>query len=192
MKKILQSIWDISYKIWLFLFVISAVICIAALRDNNQTMSKLRQDVYTVDKNNGDINTALNNLRNYIYAHMNTSLSSGTNIKPPIQLKYTYQRLYDVKYNQLQDTNQQIYNAAKNACLPTTSGTYDPDRLACIGQYAINHGVNGANINISPALYQFDFASPTWSPDLAGWSLVLSIIFLLLFLASYGYHRFAE
>jgi hypothetical protein len=192
MKKILSSIWNISYKIWLFLFVITAIICVAAMRDNNQTMSKLRQDVYTADQNNGDVNAALNNLRNYIYAHMNTSLSGGSNIKPPIQLKYTYQRLYDAQYNQLQDTNQQIYNAGKNACHPTTSGTYDPARLACIEQYAINHGVAGANINISPVLYEFDFASPAWSPDLAGWSLLIGIAFFLLFAIRYGYHRFAE
>jgi hypothetical protein len=37
--------------------------------------------------------------------------------------------------------------------------------------------------NISPSLYEFDFVSPTWSPDLAGWSLVASTMLLLLFIS---------
>jgi hypothetical protein len=191
MKKILQNVWDISYKIWLGLFVVSAIICISALRHNNQTMLKLRQEVYAADKNNGDVNAALNNLRSYVYAHMNTNLSSGSSIHPPIQLKYTYQRLYDAQYNQLQAANQKIYDNAKNAC-PGRENGYDAARIACVQNYAVNHGVSGASINIPAGLYEFDFVSPTWSPDLAGWSLVASIVFLLLFVIRYGYHRLAE
>lgn len=191
MKKTLQTVWQISYKAWLLLFAVSAVVCIAALRDNNQTMSKLRDQVYTADKNGGDVNAALNNLSSFVFAHMNTSLSSGTNIKPPIQLKYTYQRLYDAQYNQLQAANQKIYNDAKNAC-PGISNGYDAARIACVQNYAVNHGVSGANVNIPAGLYEFDFVSPTWSPDPAGWSLALSILFLLLFIVRYGYHRLAE
>lgn len=181
MKKILQKIAAVSAKTWLFFSIIMAIICVISLRHNNQTMTKLRDQVYVADKNNGDVNAALNKLRSYVFAHMNTSLSTGTNIKPPIQLKYTYQRLYDAQYNDLQAANQKIYDAGKNAC-PGVANTYDPNRLACIENYAVNHGVSGANINIPAGLYEFDFISPTWSPDLAGWTLLLSAIFLLAFL----------
>lgn len=191
MRGFLTKIWKISAKTWLYLFIVTAIICILALRHNNQTMVKLRDDVYAADKNGGDVNTALNKLKNYIFAHMNTSLDSGSNIKPPIQLKYTYQRLYDARYNDLQASNQKIYEAGKKAC-PGLANGYDPDRLACIENYAVNHGVRGANINIPAGLYEFDFVSPTWSPDLAGWTLVLSVIFLSLFLARFGFYRFKE
>ena len=30
--------------------------------------------------------------------------------------------------------------------------------------------------NIPDSLYKFDFVSPTWSPDLAGWSLLVAIV----------------
>jgi len=182
MKQIFRRIGAVSAKTWLYLFAVTAVICVIALRHNNQTMVKLRDQVYAADKNNGDVNGALNKLRGYVFAHMNTSLSTGTTIKPPIQLKYTYQRLYDAEYNDLQAANQKIYNDGKNAC-PGPSNAYDPDRLACIENYAVNHGVSGANINIPAGLYEFDFVGPTWSPDLAGWTLLLSAIFFIAFAA---------
>jgi len=181
MKQIFHKIAAVSAKTWLYLFAVTAVICVISLRHNNQTMTRLRDQVYAADKNNGDINGALNNLRSYVFAHMNTSLSTGTNIKPPIQLKYTYQRLYDAAYNDLQTANQKIYNDGKNAC-PGIANGYDPARLACIENYAVNHGVQGANINIPAGLYEFDFVSPSWSPDLAGWTLLLSGVFFVAFL----------
>jgi len=188
MQDFLTRIWKISAKTWLYLFIAAAFICILSLRHNNQTMVKLRNDVYAADKNDGDVNTALNNLRNYIFGHMNTSLSTGTNIKPPIQLKYTYQRLYDEKYNDLQAANQKIYNAGKIAC-PGAPNTYDPDRLACIENYAVRHGVSGANINIPAGLYEFDFVSPAWSPDLAGWTLLLTAVFFAAFIIRFTFTR---
>jgi hypothetical protein len=151
-KEKLSQLKKIPSYVLLGLFIVSALICITALRHNNQTMIKLRSQVYTADQNNRDINTALNNLRKYVYAHMNTDLSSGGNsIKPPIQLKYTYQRLQD-----------QQEEAIRRGQTPTP---------------------------IPAAQYQFDFISPTWSPDLAGWSLVISVLLLLAFLASFGLER---
>lgn len=186
MEKTIRKVSTIPAKTWLCLFAATAVVCVISLRHNNQTMVKLRDQVYAADQNNGDVNGALNKLRGYVFAHMNTSLSTGTNIKPPIQLKYTYQRLYDAQYNDLQTANQKIYNDGKNAC-PGAANTYDPNRLACIENYAVNHGVSGANINIPAGLYEFDFVSPTWSPDLAGWTLLLSAFFLLALLLKAGF-----
>lgn len=150
-----------------------------ALRHNNQTMVKLRDAVYAADKDNKDINVPLNNLRSYVYAHMNTNLASGSNnIKPPIQLKYTYQRLVEVQQNQLQVANQQIYTDAQNYCRSTNNVSFD---TPCVQNYVVNHGVKSANTNISAGLYQFDFINPRWSPDLAGWSLLTSIVLLITF-----------
>ena len=144
-----------------------------ALRHNNQTMIKLRDALYTADQKNGDVSAALNNLRQDVYAHMNTNLSSGkNNIKPPIQLKYTYQRLYEAQLNQIQAANQAIYSSAQIYCHNNAPQNSTAAQLSCVQNYAVNHGVQEANIKIPAGLYQFDFASPSWSPDLAGWSLV--------------------
>ncbi len=142
-------------------------------------MVGLRAAVYTADKDNKDVNTALNNLRKYVYSHMNTNLSGGNNnIKPPIQLKYTYQRLYQDQQGQVEAANQKIYTDAQNYCQSINQAYFGTTRVPCVQNYVVNHGVKEANINIPAGLYQFDFVSPSWSPDLAGWSLVASLILL--------------
>jgi hypothetical protein len=187
MKKWFHKIMAVSAKTWLYLFLATAIICVLALRHNNQTMASLRDDVYAADKSSGDVNTALNKLRAYVYAHMNTSLSSGgNNIKPPIQLKYTYQRLYDAQANQVQSANQQIYTDAELYCQSINKAYFGTTRVPCVQNYVINHGIKAASINIPAGLYEFDFVSPAWSPDLAGFSLAASFIFLAAFLLRGG------
>jgi preprotein translocase subunit SecF len=190
MKKILEKLAGISYKTWLYLFLISGIVCVFALRHNNVQMARLRDAVYAADQNNGDVNTALNNLRKYVYAHMNTNLSSGQgNIKPPIQLKYTYQRLYDTRLAEVQSANQQVYLDAQFYCHTHADQNSVSAQQGCIQNYAVNHGVGGAAINIPAGLYEFDFVSPSWSPDLAGWSLITTVIFFIAFVIRYGTFR---
>lgn len=183
---------QVPYWVFLAAFLVSAAITVAALRHNNQTMIRLREEVFAADKNNGDVNAALNNLRRYVYAHMNTDLSSGGNaIKPPIQLKYTYERLQAAEQNKVKSNNDQIYTEAQNYCqLQNSTDFSGRNRVPCVQDYVTTHSAQGATI--PPALYQFDFVSPNWSPDLAGWSVVLSSILLLLFLVSFAIDRLVK
>jgi hypothetical protein len=185
-KKQAQSFKQYPYKVFLTLFLVSLFICIYALRQNNQTMIQLRNEVYAADKNNGDVNKALNNLRAYVYAHMNTNLSSGNNaIKPPIQLKYTYERLQSKEQKKANSTNSQIYTDAQAYCQQLNPTDFSGrNRVPCVQNYVTSHGGVGANA-VPVSLYQYDFISPAWSPDLAGWSLILSIFFFLLLVASF-------
>ena len=172
-------------KAWHFLVltIISLVVSILALRANNLEMVNLRQALYTADKNNQNVSLALDNLQKYVTSHMNTSLTNGnSSVYPPLQLKYTYQRLLDEQGQALNGNNSQIYTDAENYCqakIPNGfSGRY---RVPCIEQYISSHKLA---VPVIPAsLYEFDFVSPTWSPDLAGWSLVVSALFGLLFIA---------
>jgi hypothetical protein len=187
MKKIMQKVSGISSRTFLYLFAVSALVCIFALRHNNEHMIKLRNAVYAADQANGDVNQALNSLRQYVYAHMNTDLSSGHNgIKPPIQLKYTYQRLYDAQLSQVQTANQAVYSAAQQYCHGAANQNSQAAQNTCIQNYAAGHGVKGTDINIPKGLYEFDFISPAWSPDLAGWTLVLSLTFFIGFAVKFA------
>lgn len=171
----------------MYLFIAGSIVSVLALRQNNQTMMELRSAVYAADKDNKDVNAALNNLRRYVYGHMNTNLSSGNNnIKPPIQLKYTYQRLYEARQSQVESANQKIYTDAQNYCQSINNAFFGTTRVPCVQEYVVNRGVQAANIKIPAGLYQFDFISPSWSPDLAGWSLVFSILSLAAFLLRFG------
>lgn len=180
-----KKIFKLSYGVFLVLFTISGVVAISALRHNNQTMVQLRSEVYATDQSGGDINSALNNLRKYVYGHMNTDLSSGGNaIKPPIQLKYTYERLLEAQQQTSASSNSRIYTEAQTYCqTQVPAGFSGRGRVPCVQDYVTSHGVKTPPI--PTGLYQFDFVSPSWSPDLAGWSLVVTALMGLGFITSF-------
>jgi len=167
------------------LFFLSAIICVFALRANNEHMVKLRNAVYAADKAGTNVQQPLNELRAYVTSHMNTNLSSGPNpIYPPIQLKYTYDRLTQSQSNLVTQTNSQLYSQAQGYCEqldPTDFSGHN--RVPCIEQYVQDHALTQAQIPAS--LYEFSFLSPSWSPDLAGWSLLATIMFGLMFVISF-------
>jgi len=170
-----------AYFPWLVLFLISGLICIGSLRHNNTTMISLRNEVYIADKDNGNVEAALDKLRAYVYGHMNTDLTTANGIKPPIQLSYTYARLQ--QESAANANNAQLYTDAENYCqaqIPASVSISGRGRIGCVTDYVLSHG-GQAGKSIPVGLYEFDFASPRWSPDLAGWSLVASVIFFLIF-----------
>jgi hypothetical protein len=145
-------------------------------------MVELRDAVHQADKDNGDVETALQDLRKYVGSHMNTKLSSGPNaVYPPIQLKYTYERLTAAQVGAA--GGESLYAEAQEYCEEQIStGLSGSNRLSCVQQYVSRNGGGDADKPEVPKnLYQFDFASPRWSPDLAGLSLAATALFALAF-----------
>jgi len=170
-------------KPWYFLLLalISGLICITALRANNQQMSQLREAVYAADRDGGDVQGTLRELQIYVTSHMNTNLSSGkTAVYPPIQLKYTYDRLVAAQNSKFaQDSN--LYSEAQHYCEGQNSRDFSGrNRVPCIQEYVLAHTTTKPTA-IPDALYKFSFASPRWSYDLAGWSMLITILFLAAF-----------
>lgn len=189
-KRYLHHTWTRFRRIkpWYFLIlaIISGVICVFALRANNQHMLELREAVYAADKNSGDTETALQNLRAYVTTHMNTNLSAGENaVYPPIQLKYTYERLVKAHSEATGQQNQKIYTDAQRHCeQQNPAGFGGGGRIPCIQQYVQSHTVVSSTESVPDALYKFSFVTPKWSPDLAGWSLVATILLFAAFVIS--------
>lgn len=193
-KRKLHHIWTKIrlIKPWYFLglALISALVCVFALRDNNQQMVTLRNAVYAADRDNGDVQKALKDLQAYVTSHMNTDLSVGNGVYPPIQLKYTYERLVKAQQQSLLSGNE-LYTAAQQYCeQQNPTGVSGGSRVPCIEQYIQSRGTGQQQKPAIPdALYKFSFASPTWSPDLAGWSMLLSILSFGAFVISFIAHR---
>lgn len=192
-KRHLHHVWRIYRRVkpWYFIaaVLVFGAISLVSLRHNNEQMVRLRDAVYTADKNNGDVEGALRQLRQYVYSHMNTSLASGPNaVHPPIQLKYTYERLQQSQENTLGQGNSALYNQAQAYCEQQTQ--VGSEVISCIQQYAISHGAQLTPIPDS--LYKFDFTSAKWSFDLAGWSLILTGLSALGFLITAPYHWWAK
>lgn len=177
----LHHIWTYVRPVRPVYFFVAAAISLSGgilgMRANYLHMEDLRNQVYQADKNNGNVQTALTNLQHYVTAHMNTDLSTGnTSVYPPIQLKYTYERL---QAQQLENSNAGIYNEAQKYCEQRDSTDFSGrNRVPCIESYVESHGVTQKQIPES--LYKFDFISPAWSPDLAGFGLLFAAFFSLL------------
>ena len=192
-KRRLHHLWTKlrGVRPWYFLVIalISIGVCGTALRLNNEHMIRLRDAVYAADKDNGDVQGSLQALQAYVVAHMNTNLSAGPQaVRPPIQLKYTYDRLVQAQSDQVAKNNTQIYNDAQHYCEAQNSSDFSGrNRIPCIEQYVQGHGVNLATI--PDALYKFDFIAPAWSPDFAGWSMVVAALSSLLFVLSFVIYK---
>ena len=155
--------------------IVFGIISLVALRDNNQHMVELRAAVYAADKNGSDVTKPLANLRSYVYGHMNTNLATSDGVYPPIQLKYTYDRLVKAQSDQTAASNSQIYSEAQAYCEQLNSTDFSGrNRVPCITDYVSSHSIKQTPIN--DGLYKFDFISPSWSPDVAGWSIVLTVL----------------
>lgn len=171
-------------KVWYLLvaLLVTSTIAVIALRSNNLTMVKLRDAVYKADEANGDVEGALRDLRSYVYNHMNTQLSTEDGVYPPIQLKYTYQRLQEAENAKVaQGSNDAVYHDAQVYCeqqLPT--GFSGRTRVQCIEDYVSSHGSATTAKKVPDAMYKFDFVSPRWSPDLAGFAVAISFTLLIL------------
>lgn len=171
-------------KLWYIAVLLAGSLLLFAfgLRSNYQQMDQLRTAVYQADEQNGDTEAALQALQRYVTSHMNTSLTADSSIYPPIQLKYTYQRLQEQAIAQANASQGHIYSDAQSHCEAQNPADFSGrTRVPCIAEYVKNHG--GVPPQTVPeSMYKFNFASPSWSPDLAGWSLVLSILLAIAFI----------
>lgn len=152
-----------------------------AYRHNNVVMVSLRDRVYEADKNNGNTEAALRTLREHVYSHMNTDLNTENGIKPPIQLQYRYERLVTAEKERVAAINTKLYTEGQNECERLNpNGFSGSGRISCIQEYVTSHGEKEQSIPDS--LYKFDFVSPRWTFDLAGWSLTFAATILIVFL----------
>lgn len=194
-KRQLHHLWTHIRPIKAWYLAVAFVLCaglhVVALRANYVGMTTLRQAVYEADKNNGDTEGALQKLRTYVGQHMNTELDNGGGIYPPIHLKYTYDRLVKAEADRVEAINSEVYTTAQKHCEALYPGSFSGGpRVPCIQQYVKDHGTSIQHI--PDAQFKFNFASPRWSPDAAGWSLVASVVLLGLALVRLAAGRWLQ
>ena len=173
-------------KTWQLLIVIVLLAALSAffLRQNNLQMLALKDTVKQADENNKGVSEALLNLQHFVANHMNTSLGDG------IALQYSYQRAYTAAVEAAANaTNPQaaIYTQVELACRPVYQRTHSfPAYTQCahdqLSQLQPGVDPETALKTPSPDLYRYNFASPIWSPDLAGFSVLLAAIAVVMLL----------
>lgn len=148
-------------------------------------MVERRTAVMTADEN-GDqevIVQRLSALQRHVSSHMNTDLGRG------VYLEASYNRDLQIwQSKQFGDANPNgnIYLKAQEVCAPQFS-SYSSAYLQCttseLAKYPAAEGPADGSGKPSQETYIHDFASPTWSPDFAGWSLVVCALIALAIVA---------
>jgi hypothetical protein len=163
------------------LAVASSGAALLMLRRNNQKMLELRDSVLRADAEGTDTSEPLKNLQEFVTSHINTRLPRLGN-NPPITLKNTYEKLKTVESQRVSDARVAQAAEATSYCEQNVVGGRLSVRAQCVADYTAARPI--VEREILPDLYRYNFASPSWSFDPAGWSILLAAgIWLWLLLA---------
>lgn len=185
-QSVKHGIRNLQYiKTWqlLILLVLFAFIAATFLRLNNVGMIQRREAVLHADEN-GDpdqIKSRLFELQRYVSSHMNTSM--GT-----IYLEHTYrhdsQQVIDIASGD-SNPNGNIYKKAQEVCAPKFT-SYSQAYLQCTVNYleqynpADDQVTSVSKLDLPKAdAYRHSYASPVWSADFAGFSVLICIVIIL-------------
>lgn len=153
------------------------------LRLNNIGMIERRTAVLNADKQ-GDleiIRARLFDLQRYSAAHMNAA--SGTIY---LQEQYSRDTQAIIEAARARGSGNNINELADQACKAQFGG-YSQAYVQCFASELAKYP-SGANAPDkaslpSPSLYRHDFASPVWSPDFAGFGVLVCLLLALAIVA---------
>lgn len=170
-------------KTWqlVILLVLMGFVSATFLRLNNVGMVQRREAVINADKQ-GDAETTrgrLLDLQRYVSSHMNTGQND-------VYLASQYERDKTALIQQASTNNEsgEVINQKVDAiCKPQFSG-YNQGYVDCFAREYAKYSPGSDPVSKvkmpDPDRYRFVFASPLWSPDFAGFSLLVCVLIILL------------
>ena len=183
-REVRRSITQLQHvKTWQLLVLLLLFVFIAAtfLRLNNIGMVQRRDAVLQADKD-GDqavIQARLYDLQRYVSSHMNADMDY---IYLEEQYNRDSQRIIEGASAD-SNPNGNIYKKAQEVCAPRFSG-YSQAYLQCtvnyLAQYSPSSDLASSVTLPKPETYRHSFASPLWSADFAGFSVLICIIIVLV------------
>ncbi len=174
-------------KTWqlVILLILMSFVSATLLRLNNTGMVARRQAIASADKsgNVGDIQERISDIQHYSAAHMN----ADTGV---FYLQGQYNRAVQKQASEASGAVSQkaleIRRAADAVCKPQFTG-WSPAYVRCYVDELNKHPadeITTAGLQVpSAAQYRYSFISPLWSPDFAGWSLVICALIALVIVA---------
>ncbi|MDB5167109.1 MAG: hypothetical protein JWN26_254 [Candidatus Saccharibacteria bacterium] len=174
-------------KTWqlVILLILAGFLAATFLRLNNIGMVERRAAVQAAD-DGGNSDTIINrlyDLQRFVTAHMNADMGKG------VYLVSSYKRDVQVAYTKASsDTNPNgnIYEKAQEVCAPKFtrwSEAYVQCTTSELAKYPAAANLEAA-VNLPHAdSYLYDYVSPLWSPDFAGWSVLVCVALILMIIA---------
>lgn len=184
-RRIKQGIHGLQrVKTWqlIILLIIVGFVAATFLRLNNIGMIQRREAVISADKAGDEqiMIQRLLDLQHYVSNHMNTELGRG------VYLENSYNRdLQNWQTSQYGDSNPNgnIYKKAQEVCAPQFSN-YSYAYLQCttneLAKYPSAQSPATDTSKPRQEAYIHAYSSPLWSPDFAGWSILVFVAIILL------------
>lgn len=171
-------------KTWQLLILLLLVVFVAAtfLRLNNIGMTERRAAVLTADEEGNEqiIIERLYDLQRYVSSHMNADLGRGVYLEK----SYTrdIQKWQETYYGE-QNPNGNIYQKAQEVCAPKFnrwSAAYVQCTTDELAKYPAAADPTSDTSKPRQEAYIYAYVSPMWSPDFAGWSVLLALFIILV------------
>jgi hypothetical protein len=177
-------------KTWqlLVLLVLMAFVSATFLRLNNIDMAQRRDAVLSADTSTAEpfdsaiTQNRLYDLQRYVSAHMNTETG-------PFYLEGQYRRDAQKIVDKAKESNSSGINInaeAEATCKPRFT-VWSPDYVRCFADELAKYPPSPdpvQNVSLpSTELYRYSFSAPLWSPDFAGWSVVLCGVIIVMIIA---------
>lgn len=171
------AIWQLA-----LVFIVFALLSATFLRLNNLGMIERRNAVIEADKTGDEtvITNKLYDLQSFVSKHMNTDLGQG------VELTETFKRNQTDNIIATQSAaNVNIYKQANETC-QAKKFQYLGQYRQCVYDYlnSVPSGKVVSSTIISDdemrLVYIHNYISPLWSPDLAGFCVLISAIVLLI------------
>jgi hypothetical protein len=158
------------------------------LRLNNIGMSERREAVLAADKaaettfDSTVTQNRLYDLQRYVAAHMNTETGQ---FDLDGQYRRDAQKVVDAA-KQSSGSGVNINAAAEAVCKPRYT-VWSPAYVQCFADELAKYPPSAdpvQNVTLpSTELYRYSFSGPLWSPDFAGWSVVICGVIIVMIIA---------
>lgn len=184
-KQIRQSIKRLQrVKTWhlLVIFVLMIFVSATFLRLNNIGMVQRRTAVLSADEagEKDVIKERLYDLQLYVTSHMNADLGKG------IYLESSYKRDVQKAYESV-ETDSQVYQLAQEYCMPQFS-YWSQAYVQCTLSELAKYPEAATPVLPDVGVYLHVYVSPFWSPDFAGWAMLICVaIFVMIIARVAGY-----
>ena len=168
-------------KTWqlVILLILAGFISATFMRLNNIGMIERRNAVSAADSvgDNRVTESRLYDLQRYVSAHMNTDMGKG------IGLEASYKRAWQAAYTRASgSSNGNIYKKAQEICAPRYT-SWSPAYVQCTVTELAKFPSANELVPPKADTYLYVYVSPLWSPDFAGWSLVVCCVIFLIIIA---------
>lgn len=170
------------FKTWqlILILILLAFTSATLLRWNNLGMDARRAAVIQADTSGNPEKTrqALSELQRYVSSHMNTDLGKG------VYLEEAYRRDREAAIAAATDStnpNSAVYQQASMECRARFRGgteSFRNDYVQCVTERvgSMSQAAQDSVKLPNPEAYRHDYASPYWSPDLAGISVAFTLL----------------